>query len=41
MVDHTATKFLVDPEGRWVAQYAYGTPVDVMAADLKARLSDS
>jgi protein SCO1/2 len=38
MVDHTATKFLLDPQGRWVAQYAYGTPVDVMAADLKARL---
>lgn len=40
-VDHTATKFLIDPEGRWVAQYAYGTPIDVMVTDLKARIGQS
>ncbi len=39
MVDHTATKFLMNPDGQWVAQYAYGTPVDVMAEDLKQRLA--
>lgn len=39
MVDHTATKFLMNPDGLWVAQYAYGTAVDVMVEDLKQRLA--
>ncbi len=39
MVDHTATKFLLNPNGEWVAQYAYGTPVDVIVQDLKQRLT--
>lgn len=36
-VDHSATKFLVDPEGNLVAQYSYTTPVDVIVEDLRAR----
>lgn len=39
-VDHTATKFLLDPEGRLIAQYAYGADVRVIADDLRARLAD-
>lgn len=39
MVDHTATKFLVDPQGNWIAQYAFGTPVEVITEDLKQRLA--
>jgi len=39
MVDHTATKFLLSPDSQWVAQYAYGTPVDAIVEDLKQRLA--
>ncbi|NWF70874.1 MAG: SCO family protein [Chloroflexi bacterium] len=33
-VDHTAASFLLNPEGRWIRTYAYGTDSSVIAADM-------
>jgi protein SCO1 len=33
-VDHTASTFLVDPQGRWVRTYSYGTNASVIAQDV-------
>lgn len=38
-VDHTASQFLIDPEGNFVTVYTFGTPIDVVTADLRAKLS--
>lgn len=38
IVNHTTSQFLLDPDGRLAAVYAFGTPVDVIVADLQARL---
>lgn len=37
-IAHTASLFLLNKDGQWVAKYAYGTVVDVMIEDLKTRL---
>lgn len=34
LVNHTATVFLVDPEGNWRLVYEYGTPPDEIAEDI-------
>lgn len=34
-VDHTASAFLIDPNGGWARKYNYGTAPDVIAADIK------
>lgn len=41
MVNHTASQFVVDPAGNLVTVYAFGTPVDVITADLRAKLDGS
>ncbi len=33
-VDHTASHFLIDPEGRWIRTYAYASKVDTIVADM-------
>jgi protein SCO1/2 len=33
-VDHTASHFLMDAEGRWIRTYAYASKVDTIVADL-------
>lgn len=38
MVDHTATMYLIDPQGRIVAEYRYGTAVETITRDLRRRL---
>jgi protein SCO1/2 len=38
-VDHTASTFLLDPEGRFVTVYAFGTPPSVIATDLRLKLA--
>ncbi|MBK9122440.1 MAG: SCO family protein [Chloroflexi bacterium] len=38
IVSHTTSQFLVDPNGNFIAVYAFGTPVDVIVADLQSRL---
>lgn len=39
-VDHTASKFLLDEEGRWQRTYGYNLAPDVIAADIKTLLSN-
>lgn len=39
LVDHTASWFLVNPQGQISRIYSYGTAPEVVAADLKANLS--
>lgn len=39
MVNHTASSFVLNPAGEWVAVYAFGTTVDNIVADLRAKLS--
>lgn len=34
-VDHTASHFLLDPEGRWIRTYAYASAVDTIVADIQ------
>lgn len=38
MVNHTASQFVVDPAGNLVTVYAFGTPVDIITADLRAKI---
>lgn len=38
-VDHTASKFLLNPQGRWIRKYAYGLDTAVIAADMAKILS--
>lgn len=40
MVDHTASSFVLDPSGQWVTVYAFGTEVDTIVADLRAKLGE-
>lgn len=30
-MDHTVTTFLIDPQGRWVRRFSFGTPPDTIA----------
>jgi protein SCO1/2 len=39
-VDHTATTFLVDPEGRLRVTYSYGTPAEDIVHDLQLLLGE-
>jgi protein SCO1 len=39
MVNHTASQFLIDPNGNLVTVYTFGTPVDVVTADLREKLA--
>lgn len=41
MVNHTASQFVLDPEGNLVTVYAFGTPVDIITADLRDKLNES
>ena len=41
MVNHTASQFLIDPQGNFVTVYSFGTPVDVVTDDLRAKLAIS
>lgn len=36
-MSHSPGLFLVDPDGQWLRQYAYGTPADDILNDLKER----
>lgn len=38
-VDHTASSFLLDPEGRWIRRYAFGTDPQLIAEDLQTLIS--
>ncbi|MBI5670925.1 MAG: SCO family protein [Chloroflexi bacterium] len=37
-VDHTASHFLLDAEGRWIRTYAYASKVDTIVADIQKLL---
>lgn len=38
-VDHTASQFLIDDEGNFIAVYTFGTPVDLIIEDLRSKLT--
>lgn len=38
-VDHTASHFLLDPEGRWIRTYAYTSEIETIVADMLKLLS--
>jgi protein SCO1/2 len=40
LVEHTTSSFLLDPEGRWIRLYSFGTDPQVMATDI-GQLVDS
>ena len=40
LVSHTATVFLIDPEGRWRLLYDYGTPPDDIVGDIELLLEE-
>jgi protein SCO1/2 len=40
MVNHTASQFLIDPDGNFVTVYTFGTPIDIVTEDLRAKLSE-
>jgi len=37
-VNHTASSFVLNPDGEWVTVYAFGTSVDAIVADLRQKL---
>ena len=37
-VNHTASTFVMNPEGQWVTVYAFGTSVDAIVTDLRQKL---
>jgi protein SCO1/2 len=37
-VAHTSFMYLFDADGKWKMKYPFGTPVDVLVADLKAQI---
>ncbi len=37
-VNHTASIFVLNPDGQWVTVYAFGTSVDAIVADLQQKL---
>lgn len=39
MVNHTASTFVLDPQGRLVTVYAFGTEVEYIVADLRQKLA--
>jgi protein SCO1/2 len=38
LVSHTASAFVVDPEGQWRLRHSFGTPVDDIVHDIKQLL---
>jgi protein SCO1/2 len=38
LVDHTAATYVVDPKGMWRMRFAYETPVEDMAHDIRLLL---
>jgi protein SCO1 len=38
LIEHTATAFLLDPEGRWRLRETYGTPAEDIAHDIRLLL---
>lgn len=40
LIDHTTPSYLIDSEGQLVTIYSYGTPHDVMSADILAMLEE-
>lgn len=38
-VNHTASQFVLNPDGQFVTAYSFATPVDVITADLRLKLS--
>jgi protein SCO1/2 len=40
LVSHTATTFVVDPEGQWQLRETYGTPVEDIVHDIRILLED-
>jgi len=40
-VEHTASSFLIDSEGRWVRTYEYNTDPNIMVADMKPIIASS
>jgi protein SCO1/2 len=40
LINHTASSFLVNPKGELARIYSYGTPPEVIAADLKALIAN-
>jgi protein SCO1/2 len=38
LVNHTATTFVVDPEGQWRLRHTYGTPVEDIVHDVQQLL---
>ena len=40
LVSHTATTFVVDPEGQWRLRETYGTPVEDIVKDVRILLED-
>lgn len=37
-VDHTASQFVLDPDGNFVAVYSFATPIDLIVADLREKV---
>jgi protein SCO1/2 len=38
LIDHTATTFVIDPEGTWRLRETYGTPVEDVVHDVRELL---
>ncbi|MFN8375370.1 MAG: SCO family protein [Anaerolineae bacterium] len=38
-VDHTASNFLLGPDGNWIRTYAYGTATSIISADIAALMA--
>jgi protein SCO1 len=38
LVEHTTSSFLLDPQGRWIRLYSYGTDPQVIATDIEQLL---
>lgn len=41
LIDHSAASFLIDQQGRLVMIYGYGTPAEVIAADIRTLIAPS
>jgi cytochrome oxidase Cu insertion factor (SCO1/SenC/PrrC family) len=38
LITHTATTFVLDPEGRWRLRESYGTPIEDLVHDIRLLL---
>ena len=41
LIDHTASVFMIDPDGNWVQRFTYETPYQDIAADVRLMLESS